>query len=538
MSHLFIRCCMALVMGLVLAMGTVSTASAHAQLLSTEPADSAILGAPPAAVTLEFNEPVSPLAVSLIGPDGVPADLLAAAKGSERITITLPTALPNGTHVLSWRVVSTDGHPVAGASIFSIGSATATPTAPSTDPAVAMALWAGRTLLLAGLLLGVGGAAFGAITRVPARSDLLTTALAASGLVLAPLVLGVQGLDALGLPLAAIGEGSAWIAGLGTSYGATTLALVIAFVLTVLAVRITHRTARLLLAALAATTGALALSLSGHASAAAPQWLTRPAVFLHVASLLFWIGALLPLLGLLAERTAHANRALARFSCFIPFAVAILLASGATLAVIQLGTPGPQWLSPYGYVLAAKLALVLLLFALALHNRLRLTGPTLAGDASAARHLRQSILAELVLVLCILALVAGWRFTPPPRALALIQAQAQAPAAAPALAHLMEGNVMAMVLVSPAQAGPVTLDIAITTPDGAPLAPQSVAVTLSEPALGIEGLQRVATGADSSWQVNDLTIPVPGTWRIALTIRLGRFEQVGLQGELATPPGP
>jgi len=535
MPHLFIRCCMALAMGLVLAIGAVSVASAHAQLLSTEPADSAILAAPPAAVTLEFNEPVSPLTVSLIGPDGMPADLLAAASGSERITIALPQTMSNGTHVLSWRVVSTDGHPVAGASIFSIGSASATPTAPTIDPSVALALWAGKTLLLAGLLLGVGGAAFAAITRVPAGSDLLTTVLAASGLVLAPLVLGLQGLDALGLPLSAIGEGRAWIAGVGTSYGATTVALVIAFVLAMLAVRVTGRAARAALAMLAAIAGAMALALSGHASAAAPQWLTRPAVFLHIASLLFWIGALLPLLGLLARRSSGANRALARFSRFIPFAVALLLASGVALAVIQLGVPGPQWLSPYGYILAAKLALVLLLFVLALHNRLRLTVPTLAGDASAARQLRRSILAELMLVLCILALVAGWRFTPPPRALALTQTQA--PAAAPALLHLMEGNVMAMVLVTPAQAGPVALDIAVTTPDGAPLSPQSVAVTLSEPALAIEGLHRVATGVDSSWQVNDITIPVAGTWRIALTIRLGRFEQVGLQGELVIAPG-
>jgi putative copper export protein len=39
-----------------------------------------------------------------------------------------------------------------------------------------------------------------------------------------------------------------------------------------------------------------ALALSGHASSATPQLLTRPAVFVHVIGVAFWIGALAPLL--------------------------------------------------------------------------------------------------------------------------------------------------------------------------------------------------------------------------------------------------
>jgi copper transport protein len=33
-----------------------------------------------------------------------------------------------------------------------------------------------------------------------------------------------------------------------------------------------------------------ALALSGHASNAAPQWLTRPSVFVHVVCVTFWVG--------------------------------------------------------------------------------------------------------------------------------------------------------------------------------------------------------------------------------------------------------
>ncbi|HWU18640.1 MAG TPA: copper resistance protein CopC [Devosia sp.] len=60
-----------LVLTLLLALiAPVSAAWAHAQLLSTDPAANAVLESAPQAVRLHFNEPVSPLAISLIGSDG------------------------------------------------------------------------------------------------------------------------------------------------------------------------------------------------------------------------------------------------------------------------------------------------------------------------------------------------------------------------------------------------------------------------------------------------------------------------------------
>ena len=38
----------------------------------------------------------------------------------------------------------------------------------------------------------------------------------------------------------------------------------------------------------------LSLAASGHAASAPPQWLTRPAVFLHGVAVAYWIGALCP----------------------------------------------------------------------------------------------------------------------------------------------------------------------------------------------------------------------------------------------------
>src|SRR5690606_17158318 len=172
---------------------------------------------------------------------------------------------------------------------------------------------------------------------------------------------------------------------------------------------------------------------------------TRPAVFLHMAALLFWIGALLPLATGLAGRGGEA--ALGRFSRFIPLPILLLLVSGLALATIQLGPPGAAWLTPYGYILAAKLSLVALLFGLALWNRVGLTQPALRGDSGPRRRLRLSIRAEIGVMLLILGLVAGWRFTPPPRA--IVPVAAQNAAAEPLYLHAMNDRLMAMVSVAP-----------------------------------------------------------------------------------------
>ena len=51
-------------------LGPVSAARAHATLVKAEPADGAVIAQAPSVLRLTFNEPVSPLAIHLIGPDG------------------------------------------------------------------------------------------------------------------------------------------------------------------------------------------------------------------------------------------------------------------------------------------------------------------------------------------------------------------------------------------------------------------------------------------------------------------------------------
>ncbi|WP_292585711.1 CopD family protein, partial [Mesorhizobium sp.] len=155
-----------------------------------------------------------------------------------------------------------------------------------------------------------------------------------------------------------------------------------------------------------------ALAASGHASAAEPQWLTRPMVFLHGAGVAFWAGALVPL-GLSVRRQSEEARLfLRRFSRAILPVVAMLAMAGIVLAVIQVQTPSALVGTAYGRLLLVKLVLLLFLFTLATVNRWTLTAPAEAGATEVQRRLARSIGAEVLIVVAIFAVAAGWRFTP------------------------------------------------------------------------------------------------------------------------------
>ena len=120
-----------------------------------------------------------------------------------------------------------------------------------------------------------------------------------------------------------------------------------------------------------------------------------------------------------------------------PVSAGVLVASGGVLAVVQLGRLDALWTTSYGIVLSCKLAAVRRCSALARAEPLR------AGAALQRRRKprpvgrsRVSIACEIALALAILALVALWRFTPPPRSLL---------AATPVSIHLHGDKAMAQI---------------------------------------------------------------------------------------------
>ena len=154
-------------------------ALAHTSLLSSTPADSAELDAPPAAVELVFTEPVNPELVTVVVTSTAGTQWQAGAPvvSAANVSQPLQPLTEAGEYVVAYRVVSADGHPVTGQVGFVLRlpafapstepSATALPTStpvaaraqpPSTENSASSSAWtyAAIGLPVAALLFAVG----------------------------------------------------------------------------------------------------------------------------------------------------------------------------------------------------------------------------------------------------------------------------------------------------------------------------------------------------------------------------------------------
>lgn len=516
------------VFALVLLLAGTAGALAHASLATADPADGAVVETAPSEIALTFSEMVSPLVMRLVAPDGTSLDLSGVSYSGSTLRVALPAGLADGTHVFSWRVVSEDGHPVGGSVVFSIGAPSAMPGAPdeAVDRTVRGLLWASKLVLTGGIALGIGGAfalAWFGTGRETGRG--VAAGFVFAGMAAAILCVGLQGLDALAEPVGRLADPIVWEAGYRTTFGRTALGLLAAATAAMVALVLPDRTARApsLLALLCA--GA-AMAASGHAGSAEPQWLTRPLVALHAATMAAWIGALMPLGLALRAGGEGATAMLARFSCAIPWLLGVLLVSGAVLAVVQVGTPVALVSTAYGSVLLVKLALVALLLALAAFNRWRLTPAVVRGDPAGSDALVRAVVVEIAIAVLVFGAVATWRFTPPPRALARAAAE-------PAWVHLHEPRVMADVTFAPGLAGPVAATVALTGGDYGPFTAKAVTLVLSRPDAGIEPIRRdMAATEAGTWRSDDLVLPLPGRWSLRVDVLVSDFERVRLEGEV------
>jgi copper transport protein len=191
---------------------------------------------------------------------------------------------------------------------------------------------------------------------------------------------------------------------------------------------------------------------------------------------------------------------------------------------------GALWSTAYGRIFLAKCATLVVLFGLAAVNRFRLTPALARGAPDAGRRFTRSIAAEGVLVLIILGLVAGWRFTPPPRALA-------AAASGPVSVHLHTLEAMAELTLTREPAGRTHATIALADGELGALDPKEVTVALSNPAAGIEPIVREAHRTKSGlWAVDDLVVPVPGRWHLRIDALVSDFKKITLEDTIQIPP--
>lgn len=110
-------------------------AMAHADLVSSDPADGATLAAPPDAVSLTFSEALLEETVDVAIESGgeVVASDAVQAEGAT-VLVPWPAAAASGDYSVNFRVVSADGHPIEGSVSFTIAG-----SAPSASPVAASA---------------------------------------------------------------------------------------------------------------------------------------------------------------------------------------------------------------------------------------------------------------------------------------------------------------------------------------------------------------------------------------------------------------
>ncbi|MFC4137814.1 MULTISPECIES: copper resistance CopC family protein [unclassified Microbacterium] len=159
-------------------LATAVPASAHDELISSDPAADARLDVPPKEVTMVFSGELLVLddsdagaraaVVDAAGKDWIDGDIVV---NGDTVTIPLDPAMPEAGYQVRWQVVSEDGHPIAGVIPFTIGDAkpmtTDSPASASPSPAAVDAQDEGAA---AGppraLFIGLGGAVIAAAAYV------------------------------------------------------------------------------------------------------------------------------------------------------------------------------------------------------------------------------------------------------------------------------------------------------------------------------------------------------------------------------------
>lgn len=413
---------------LLLALTLPARASAHATLVRSSPAAGAVVARGPASIVLDFDESVRPGSgtrlVANRGGGAVRIGPPRLARGdSRRLLIPLRQRLRDGAYTVRWRIVSDEGHLIAGVFAFAVGRGQPPPqpTLSAGGGGLRLGFLAARWLFLLGLLVAAGAAVFrGAVWRVAAAElpFAVRGRASAAGTRLASISIAV------GLAGAAVG---AWASlaltedALQTRFGLVSASAAALATGAALAAALSLRLRDALLPAASAALLLLAApTLAGHAlDPGRPQALSIAADLLHLASAAVWFGGLLqlalaPLAGrpLNPELRGRLYAALARrFSTVALAAVLVLAASGLARALVELSTPAQLWQTGYGRTLLVKSSLLAGLLGLGALNRRALL-PRLA--AAAARNpagervagLRRSVSAELVLLATALAAVA------------------------------------------------------------------------------------------------------------------------------------
>jgi putative copper resistance protein D len=294
------------------------------------------------------------------------------------------------------------------------------------------------------------------------------------------------------------------------------------------------------------------LAWSGHAAGGlGDEAVVHPAAdVLHLIAAAAWVGALLPLIVLLAAASGGADdaslsmarTATTRFSILGIVSVGTLLVTGIVNTYYLAGSVPALLHTDYGRLLLIKIALFLAMVAIATVNRFRLTPRLLqqnniTASRGALRRLRRNAAIEVLAGAMVIAIVAALGTMPP-----AIHAAHQHPTygAVPADAafvhiHLVEG--MADVTIQPGRTGRARATIRLWDEDFEALEARQVSVTLTAPgATGKPTTLPAVQRRDGAWQVDGIALSEPGNWTVSVDVVLDANKRLTLTAPIVIEP--
>ena len=539
-------------------------ASAHAQFVTSTPADGAHVDPAPDVVTLRFSEDVS-LAlggVRVLDTDGERVDNDDAQADGEVVTVGLRDDVGDGTYVVAWSVVSADSHPVNGAFTFVVGEGLAASddeiasllNAPD-DTGWHVAAGIARFAAYAGTLLAAGGFVFISVVdrRRASRSVVrLLTGAAVVGAVGLLVQIPLQAAIATESVWSAVWSPSRWIDVLSNTglRWSTALGLV-GLVLVGIAVGSAGEerpSAPAWVGWFGAAVAFVSFALTGHTRVTSPAWLVLPADAMHVAAAGIWFGGLVLLAAAWTRRRREGDAVAAagmvdRFSQVAACSAAALGVTGLILSWLEVGSFDELFSTRYGWTLVAKLAAVAVVAAIAAYNHwrllpdIRLSGrPVLTasgalvaspGGPGAARTTRSSLAwrrlegtvrAEVVGLVVVLAITAALVAITPAR-----DAAATGGVYSSTVAYL-DGQMS--FVIDPRRVGTNEMHVYLLDSTGrADDSLEKVTIRMSLPDEGLGPIERETEKAGAGhWSLDTSDLTIAGDWEMEVVGQVSRFE--------------
>ena len=579
-----------------------TSANAHALLSSTDPQADQVVAESPDSVTAIFSEPVE-VAFGALRVHDTNAERVDTGEAShpggdpEAVTVDLESDLPEGTYTVTYRVISSDAHPIEGAFVFHVGRAgersegigetllageggsgrfeqvlfgvvrwvlfsalivlggaffflvlvwfrsrSKQRTADEADDRVFIGLW--RKLVIGAWWGALVATLCGFILQGAVAAD-VSTANALAPDVAGELLQTRYGLVAairLGILLLMAG---AWI--IASRAEANREIWPLRQGSTVGAAATEQPLPRwmtlggiVFFSVLAATPG-----LSGHAGATSPVWLNVPMDALHVIAASVWIGGLVTLVMAAFRAYSAANAGpkvevlgpvIARFSDVAMVAVAVLVLTGIYRTWVEVGAWRAFVEAPYGWVLLTKIGVFLPLLAMgAINNRVLKPRIKKAVNLPESDGSGMNTLRKVVRAEIALGVVV---LALTALLVNLPPAKVEAGVSGPFLADVALGSDNLNVLIDPNEAGENNIiHLTATTPQGSPAAIKGMRVRFRMPEEDIGPL--IARGqelAPGHFAVQGRELSIPGTWILAVEARIDKFTNTHAEVEVIVNP--